>query len=233
MCRMIGFISLKPIEVTKYFESVKKQAQYGKHAPHKDGWGFAAYNKNEFNFKKSLKPIWEDTYKGPNEAEVAVIHARQASPNTKIVYQNAHPFIFQQNNEIYSLVHNGTIKSYPNSWGNELDSKIFANLIEERMKNSDFLTAFKDSVNLIKANCLFSSINSFVVSSKAFIALRLSDDSHKLFCKIQNDLFEVSTEPVYEDWVEIENGTIFYIQKIENALKIEKIKISVGSDQNN
>jgi glutamine amidotransferase len=230
---MIGFISSKPIEVAEYFEAVKKQAQYGKHAPHKDGWGFATYGKDEFNFKKSLKPIWEDVYKGPSEAEVAVIHARQASPNTKIIYQNAHPFVFQQNNEIWSLIHNGGIKSYPNSWGNELDSKIIANLIEGRIRNSDALTAVKDSVNLIKENCVFSSINFFLASSKVFIVLRLSDDSHKLFYKIQDDLFEVSTEPVETDWIEMENSTIFYVQKIENTLKIEKIRIFAEPDQNN
>jgi len=232
MCRMIGFISSVPIEVSKYFESVKKQAKYGKHAPHKDGWGFSTYNENEFNFKKSLKPMWEDTYERPYQAEIAVIHARQASPNTKIVYQNAHPFIFQQNNEIWSLVHNGTIKTYPNLWGNELDSKIFTNLIEERMRTSDPLKALKDSVDLIRANCNFSSLNSFLVSSKNFMALRLSDDSHKLFYKVKEDLFEISTEPVEEDWIEMENGTIFYAQKIEHTIEVKKIVIPIENKSN-
>lgn len=225
MCRMVGFISTKAVKVSKYFEAVKFQAEHGKHAPHKDGWGFATYNEDGFDFKKNLKPIWESTYSGPLKAQVAVIHARQASPSTKLIYQNDHPFVFQRDGEIWSFVHNGGITTHPAAWGNELDSKIFANLLEERIKFSDPLKAVMNSVDLIIKNCNFISLNSFLASSNIFISLRFSDDSHKLFYNRYDDLFEISTEPLEDIWNEMENNTIFYGQKTEKGIDIRKIKI--------
>lgn len=221
MCRMAGFISVKEEKTGKYLNAVKFQAEHGSNAPHKDGWGFTAYTDGGFDFKKSMKPIWQDLYSGPSKAKTAVIHARQASPSTELVYQNAHPFIFQMDGEIWSFVHNGTISKHPESWRDELDSKLFANLIEERMKTGDPSWAFADAAGMIRRNCEFTSINSFLVSSGVFMALRLSDEPHRLFYNNRGDLFEISTEPLEESWSEMENGTMLIARRTKTGIRLE------------
>ncbi len=225
MCRMIGFVSSDQISVLPYFNALINQAQYGKNAPHKDGWGFSTYAEGEFDFKKSLKPVFEDKYMGPSRAFAAVFHARQASPSTKIVYQNAHPFIFQRDQKIWSFAHNGTINNLPESLGNELDSKIYVNLIEDGMKRFEPSKAYKMAVEIIKKDCKFSSINSFLASDDEFMAVRVSDDGHKLFYRISPTLFEISTEPLDESWAEMNNDAMIIAKKVGRRIDVAKITL--------
>lgn len=226
MCRMIGYLADKDINVSPYFEALKFQAEHGKHSPHKDGWGYATYKEEEFNFKKSLKPVWEDTYNGPEKAKTAVLHARQASPSTPLVYQNAHPFIFQVNGEIWSFVHNGSIKNIPEEWGKELDSKVYANLIEEELKKGESpIESVKKVAEKIRNNCEITAINAFLVTSDQFLAVRHSDESHMLFYHADESIFEISTEAVKENWIEMKNPSMIFAQRKEGKIEFQFLEL--------
>ncbi len=226
MCRMIGFIASEDVSVSPYFEALKFQAEHGNHSPHKDGWGYATYREEEFNFKKSLRPIWKDIYNGPDKSETAVLHARQASPSTPLVYQNAHPFIFQIDGKIWSFVHNGSINGIPERWGKELDSKIYANLIEEELKKGNSpVESVKRVVEKIRSKCEFTAINAFLATSDHFLAIRYSDKSHKLFYHGDESVFELSTEAVKEDWVEMKNPSMILSQRKEGKIGFQILEL--------
>jgi predicted glutamine amidotransferase len=223
---MIGFIANKEIDVFPYFEALKFQAEYGNHAPHKDGWGYASYKEDEFNFKKSLKPIWKDAYSGPLKSETALLHARQASPSTPLTYQNAHPFVFQLNGKIWSFVHNGSIKNIPQDWGEELDSKIYANLLEEELKKGNSLIeSAKKVVEKIRTKCEITAVNAFLATSDQFLAIRYSDESHMLFYHVDENIFEISTEPVREDWIEMKNPSMILSERKKGKIEFQILKL--------
>ncbi len=222
MCRMIGFIASEEIDVLPYFEALRFQAEHGNHAPHKDGWGYATYKEEEFNFKKSLKPVWKDVYTGPIKSETALLHARQASPSTPLTYQNAHPFIFQVNGEIWSFVHNGSIKNIPQSWGKELDSKVYANLLEEELKKGiSPVESTRKVVEKIKSKCEIKAINAFLATSNQFLAIRYSDESHMLFYHVDENIFEISTEPVKKDWIEMKNSSMILSERKKGKIEFQ------------
>lgn len=86
-------------KLKKEFESIKPY--------HKDGWGIAYQDNNQFIIKKSLKPVFEDNTEEFNEIKTnfVILHARfKTVGDTK--FENTQPY--QHGEFVYC--HNGTIK---------------------------------------------------------------------------------------------------------------------------
>jgi len=224
MCRMVGFISSGLVDTTRYVYALKYQAERGNHAPHRDGWGFCIYTEDGCSLRKSIKPAFEDDYSGPHTGLTALFHARQASLGTTVTWQNAHPFVFQHSGKFWSFIHNGTIRKIPAAWGEELDSKIYANLIEQEMKHGlSPADALRSAIQMIWDQAEPDSINALLATDDELLTVRPCYPKATLFYRSSPRLFEVSTEPLGIPWEEVPIGTMFDIHRVGDGLSVQTI----------
>jgi predicted glutamine amidotransferase len=221
---MVGFISSDPVETAPYVQALKYQAKRGNHAPHPDGWGYCVYTGDGCTFRKSIRAAFEDDDTGPRVALTALYHARQASDSGTVTPQNAHPFVFQQSGKLWSFVHNGTIVKTPAAWGEEIDSKIYANLLEQQMKEeSSASEALQSVVEMIQSQAEADSLNALFATDDELVAMRCSDERHTLFYRSSPALLEVSTEPLAIPWREVPIGTMLDARHVGNEIVVQTI----------
>jgi len=89
------------------------------------------------------------------------------------------------------------------------------------LKDHDVLDAVKRAIEKIKSNCEFTAINAFLTNSNQFIAVRVSDESHTLFYHVGESIFEISTEAVEKNWVEMENSSVIFSQRKKERIEFQ------------
>ena len=119
MCRMVGVLSLKPINPSEYLIgapcSLLTQAEMGFQG---DGWGIGYYENKCLKVFKSFKPVYEEKELfskvcGSLRTNLFIAHVRKASnprglPREKLIgLENTQPF--RHNNLLFA--HNGSIKA--------------------------------------------------------------------------------------------------------------------------
>ncbi|RLE97425.1 MAG: hypothetical protein DRJ96_03940 [Thermoprotei archaeon] len=117
MCRMLGLISVRPVDAAKYLVedecSLLAQAIKGDQG---DGWGVGYYACGEPRVVKSPRPVWEEAERFKRVASQAashiiIAHVRKASnprglPRERLIgLENTQPFHHGR----YLFAHNGTI----------------------------------------------------------------------------------------------------------------------------
>lgn len=228
MCRMVGFISSGLVKTTPYVQALKYQAEHGILGPQRAGWGFCVYTEDGCSVKKSIKVAFEDDYTGPQAALTALFHARGTDPSTVVTVPNAHPFVFQNNGKFWSFVHNGTISKIPVAWGKEMDSKVYANLIEEQMKQGfSPAEALRSAIQMIQDQADHTSINALLATDDELLVVRPCLAKVTLFYHSSPTLFEVSTEPLAIPWEEVPVGTMFDVHRVADGLSVQTIPLQI------
>ncbi|MEM1574464.1 MAG: class II glutamine amidotransferase [Nitrososphaerota archaeon] len=120
MCRLFGFISIKPSNAKEFLIdsecSLYTQSYINKNSKQSDGWGIAYYKGTKPIVYKSINPIYNEKDKFLNvlnkiSSRIILAHIRKASnpkrlPIEKLLtIENVQPFYYKN----YVFIHNGTI----------------------------------------------------------------------------------------------------------------------------
>jgi predicted glutamine amidotransferase len=234
MCRMIGFLSTEARAVTPYFGELQRQAESGWGHPHATGWGVAAYGGNTRWLDRHLGPVYEQIYDGPAAASAAVLHARKASDtSTAGDAESLHPFQFSVQGTVWSFAHNGTIWDVPAEWRRTTDSKAFVDLLEQQMKSGKrVVESLRSVVSLLRDTCRHSALNCILMCQTEFLAVRSSDEEHRLYYRFSDHLFEASTEvppgsgeSTCDRWVELGQSQVVHATALEGRIGLEMLAL--------
>lgn len=245
MCRLLGIFGHNEAwkRILLEFSAL---AEYGKGAPHQDGWGLA--KSNEGNYAMSLvdkqlgsayqsQKFQEMVRSLIKQPQILLCHLRKASKNVPISFANAQPFITEK----WAFIHNGTIynaeslsrDSFYKITSDNSDTEYFFHYILTRLSKKE-----KDETELdVLSNAIsdmsldFSSINCFLSNGVDLFVIRWYKklgNYYTLFYNKSLDNVIICSEPIVdfldqENWVEIPNKSILRIQRPK--IEIEKINI--------
>ncbi|MHA1867385.1 MAG: class II glutamine amidotransferase [Candidatus Heimdallarchaeaceae archaeon] len=126
--------------------------------PHPDGFGYSVLKNDSFSTFHFLEPIFSTSvniYSEVKKGDIALLHARKASPGIEINIKNNHPFEQEFLGKKWVFMHNGTIKKEIifdknkfNPKGTTDSEKYFFKLLELIEKNGSLSS--KAVCNLIK-----------------------------------------------------------------------------------
>jgi len=266
VCRMLALIGtpsthsiskyeklVSALVSSAYYDPYAERIFGPKGASHKHGWGRATIYLEgggiSYSITKHIHPIY--VMKPPVQPAISVdteyfnpfvidlIHARAASPETKVNIFNVQPFEYiTENGSRLILAHNGSVDK--NRLVSELDGKI---LEEVAKKHSDtFVLGYrisqevKDSLDLN----VFRKYKEYVISALNLIALLITEDSidvmfgsyftndehanyYKLYLKNERNVLMISSSTAvdfyYDEedssgWIPVNKGE-FYTGKIK------------------
>jgi glucosamine--fructose-6-phosphate aminotransferase (isomerizing) len=179
MCGIIGIVSEKPLPASRAVTLIKKLEYRGY-----DSAGFLIVNDKEVKLFKDKGRI-EDIARKYNIdyyfGKIFLAHTRWAThgePNQ----QNAHP-VFDCTKKVF-VIHNGTLANFiklrdqlakTHEFESDTDSELIAHLIEEKLKELEPFTAFKEAVKELKG-------------SYAIVAY-IADENKLFFAKKDNPLW--------------------------------------------
>jgi predicted glutamine amidotransferase len=112
MCELFGMSSKLPTNVTF---SLSVFGERGGHlGPHKDGWGIAFNEGNDFRIIKEAAPASESACLRFIEAhdfksQIVISHIRRASDSTAPLFTNSHPFARELFGFTHVFAHNGEV----------------------------------------------------------------------------------------------------------------------------
>jgi len=206
MCRILSVVSTFENPISNFF--LRKFVDYSMTDrilgySHRDGWGVAWMENDEFKVFRSTKPIWEELDKiNGIKSNFFLIHARKATVGS-VSYENTHPFYIDD----VVFAHNGQVElnTYPQKYKpiGETDSEKFLDLILEfRDQLGDLKRAIMESLKYVRD---FHAIN-FVLASlrekKVYVLNYYNriDEPHNIHYtmylhKNDNELY-VSSEPL-------------------------------------
>jgi len=217
MCRMIGFVSETPIPAAPFLKALAVQAREGRECPHGDGWGMALRVNGHWLWVRQASPIWEGPLDALGElrADLGILHARQASPNTPINLNKVHPFVMpdprhpDEKNFVLIFCHNGTVRiperipvAVP---ADAIDSERYFALVVKSLKETNHLQSAVKSASetIINAGAQPSSLNCLLSDGESLIAYRgavLPEnlEYHTLYVQRSSGCTVLSTEPLPE-----------------------------------
>jgi len=92
MCRLLAVVSRNPMDVVKHLDAFAlvcaDSREFQGH-----GWGCAVWRNDSWDQYRTVRPIWEDTFRPPGGVHVLLAHARSAFHNEDIHVDNNMPFV--------------------------------------------------------------------------------------------------------------------------------------------
>ena len=238
MCRLLGYASRTPHTFSEVvgedFGAFVELAN-----EHCDGWGIAASNAGHTETSLYKEPIaatksahfQEEIDK--NEADGALLHLRWATAGMTQDANNTHPFT---HNGI-SFIHNGSISGFE-ALDAQIDPKYLAAItgttdseryfyfLLTQIDKLGMVEGTKATMNYIKANFSFSSINAMVMSEDTFLvacvfnpdkipeAFRVQGNYYDLrYTKTPDHVLVGSSGWDQEGWEEIPNDTLLVVDR--------------------
>ncbi len=246
MCRLLGIFGHNEAwkRILLGFSTL---AEYGKGAPHQDGWGLA--KSNEGNYAMSLvdkqlgsayqsQKFQKAVMSLIKQPQILLCHLRKASRNVPITFANTQPFITER----WAFIHNGTIYDaeslprdsfYKVTSDNSDTEYFFQYLLTKLSKKENDDTELELLSNAISdMSTDFSSINCFLSNGLDLFVIRWYKklgNYYTLFYNKSIDNAIICSEPMLFDflgqknWEEIPNKSILRIQRPK--IKIEIIDI--------
>jgi glutamine amidotransferase len=204
MCRMMGVVAQKPVQVTDYLPSLEHQARQGRHAPHPDGYGVVTAQTGALAVYKETVPIWERAeHFTAQTGSVILMHARKASRGS-CALENVHPFY--ADSPPLALVHNGTILDYQNLesvYGQPIratvsDTQIYFDLLARHYAQAgDVAASLVNAIETIARQCEFTALNALVTDGVNLAIARYGttqEEYYTLFTACATGAVLVSTE---------------------------------------
>ncbi|MCD6547696.1 MAG: glutamine--fructose-6-phosphate transaminase (isomerizing) [Nanoarchaeota archaeon] len=234
MCGIIGYIGTKNA-VSLVLSGLKKLEYRGY-----DSAGIATIS-NKLVVKKDVGKIDEVFSKidvSNIKSNIAIGHTRWAT-HGKVTKENAHPHT-DCKNEI-AIVHNGIIENFKelkeelikkgHVFKSETDSEVIAHLIEEEMKNKDFVNAFFECLKKLKGSYAIVAIyekEKKMVAARKESPLVVGVANHGFFISSDVPSFIDETKKViylYDgDVVVINNGLKIYNNGVEVKREIDSVE---------
>ncbi len=203
MCRMAAFSSERTVDIKPYFDHLQRMAKEGKKSPHPHGWGMFCVGGGKVIYHRSEKAAFED--EPPIfRANLCIMHARKASPGTKVWPYAVHPFLFMKDGKIFALAHNGSLDLAEE----EKERLIFGvdtEILLERMAEGWF-------EGLVKLAGRASSLTTLVSDGEKLWAFRCctkSCDYYTLFLREEEGIVVISSEG---EGRELRNGELLGIE---------------------
>ncbi len=226
MCRMYAEIHI--FDRSYFFHRLWQLSKY-----HPDGWGIVYKYDKKIICKHSTLSAYKDEnfekYFFNIPPTIALVHLRKKTSGT-VKLENTQPFV--KNSWIF--MHNGCIEDYnkllrfiniSKLCGNT-DSEIYFHLFRKHLKKHTVYEAVKKTIDLIKTNCKYSSLN-FIASEghKLYILCEYTKMKkyYTLWSKAQNNSFIVFSEKFAEDSIQIKNHSFVVVDR---HLKISKLSFS-------
>ncbi len=230
MCRLLGFTSTERKSfydvVGSEFDTFVKLS-----AEHKDGWGLAF----DGHIQKDLKAAHESPELTDSARSIAtkgaLLHLRQASKGISVDIDNNHPFT----HETITFMHNGTIlpgdaaeqfiaSKYKSLVQGTTDSERYFYALISMVDEVGLVEGVRKTVNQIRANANYSSLNIIVQTPDALIAVCefnpenksewSSEDHYELrFKKDGTDLVIASTGWGNSDWQHLDNHQMLVVDR--------------------
>jgi len=246
MCRLLGLVGYFDFwrDIVLEFPQL---AEYGKGAPHQDGWGIAKANEGNFAMSLVDKQLGSAylslSYKNAVESlikqpQIIFCHMRKASPNISVTLPNAQPFVTER----WAFIHNGTIynaeslprDSFYKFTSNNSDTEYFFHYLltklSKKEKDETELEALSNAISDMTTN--FSSLNCMLSNGEDIFVVRWykkSSNYYTLFYYKGFDNVIICSEPLSIDyldknhWEEIPNKSVLRIQR--PMIEIEKLSI--------
>ena len=244
MCRML--VALGNVNILPLIEGLKHMAKNGskvtshmvknltdeelkkvfetKQPYHDDGWGIAYQDNNQFQIKKSLKPVFEDNTEEFNKIKnnFVLLHARFKTVGEKKL-ENTQPY---QHNE-FVFCHNGTIKKeiiYNKDKfklkGNTDSEQLFYSILSKELPIKEAIKKTFDEIELKpNSNIILSNKEKTYIYS----SYRTIPDYIQMYVGKGENLLVISSEILpqlnitwkklpFEKVIEINNNTLEIIQ---------------------
>jgi len=211
MCRMIGFASADPMDVTPFLARLSDFSQSGnlvdgwERRPggnHPDGWGIAWRGEGRIRILGSGKPANADPLlsRSGMTTDRFIGHVRYASDLATVNASNAHPFLVRET----ALAHNGTFRG---KIGEEARSRGVSDTLvfHERLSAlwvEKTLSRLREALAEILGDPGqvgdYSAANLLIASGEALFALRhyrREGDYYTLYLRSEPGLAVVASEP--------------------------------------
>jgi len=226
MCRMIGFASAEPVDVTPFLVALSDLSRRGnlvdrwERRPggnHPNGWGIAYRREGEIRLLRSGKPANAD----PMLSEIRVTtdrfigHVRYASNTATVNASNAHPFLVLGT----ALAHNGTFRGKIGeeaSLRNVSDTLVFLERLSALWGERTF-SRLREALGEILGDPglvgEYSAANLLIASGEALFALRnyrRDEDYYTLFLHAAPGQAVVASQPLDDTpgWRPLGNGEL-------------------------
>ncbi len=92
MCRILAVTSSVPMNAALHLDAFAGLCRASREYQG-DGWGCAVWRGGGWDLYRSLRPVWEDTFRPGGQIRVLMAHARSAFRNEGIAVENTMPFV--------------------------------------------------------------------------------------------------------------------------------------------
>ncbi|HBT25093.1 MAG TPA: hypothetical protein DEA58_00155 [Pseudothermotoga sp.] len=205
VCRMIGFSFKSERSIDDFFAHLQNMAKNGKFAPHDHGWGIYALNGENVVYHRSQRPIFDDTFPSL-KLNAGIIHARKASEHLPVSILQVHPFI---DNCGKAFCHNGTIYDIPFHF---IESDTYSYFFKIRQFNS--YEELLEKIAYVAQNFKHTGMNFLMMNKNdllVYCGYNTNADYYTLWYNDKNG-FVVCSEPMNNDYVPMENKTMFVVK---------------------
>lgn len=190
MCRLLGLIANKPVDLEFSLEKFKELSTYNP-----DGWGIGWYENNYPHVSKQALPAKARDSEFPIlskivRSKIIIAHVRNRGTGAPPSVENSHPFQYKN----WLFAHNGAIDrecflsllkdEYKNALEGRTDSEVYFYWILQNIEeHGDVIVGIKYAVNQIKAKS-YSGLNFLLSDGVSLYAFRYSSrprDYYSLF----------------------------------------------------
>ena len=186
MCRLLGLIANKPVDLAF---SLKKFEKFASRNP--DGWGIGWYSQRQANvFKEGIPANNSPNYPQMSKqvrSHIIISHVRLGT-GAEPARRNSHPFIYKN----WMFAHNGCVnryhlesllyEEYLSRIEGETDSELyFYWLLQNITEKGDMIKGIKSAVDEIINNGSYSGLNFILSDGTRVYAFRYSESSSEYY----------------------------------------------------
>ncbi|MEJ5229441.1 MAG: hypothetical protein WHT65_05520 [Pseudothermotoga sp.] len=212
---MIGFSFKDEKPVERFFTHLQYMAKNGKFSPHDHGWGIYGLKDGHVVYHRSEKPVFDDSFPFV-KLKTGIIHARKASEHLPVSVLQIHPFIDDSGK---AFCHNGTVYDIPFDF---IESDTYSYFLA--IKKFSSYEELREKIADVAKNYRYTSMNFLMINKGDLIVYcgySTNPDYYTLWYK-NREGFVVCSEPMGDDYLPMENKTIFVVRdgEIINRLSL-------------
>jgi predicted glutamine amidotransferase len=244
MCRLLGFVSRRPITLTELLGQKELAEFTDLSLKHADGWGFARAAGDGVEVVKApdaarTSPLFTRVA-AEHAAQVGLLHLRWATLGLSVLPENTHPFTDGR----IAFAHNGSVKP-PQS----LDPLIPDDLAHMRhgttdseryflatlgaARSGDPATALERTAARISRECVFGSLTAMIATPDELQVISLFDPVaeakeeephyYRIGYRADADAVVVSSSGWGSGWSYIQNGEMLTVDRATLEVTIRRV----------
>lgn len=247
MCRLLGFVSRKPVSVNHLLEDVLESfIEVSRH--HDDGWGLAWYDEHgHLHMSKAPEAAHASEEFAHTVEEIRtdamISHVRWATPGFSLCFENTHPFTYNR----MAFAHNGAVAPNEKLEGfiaPHLQSEIAGMTDSERyflallseIENAPPVEAFRTHLRSMHQHMQSSSLNCLLLTPEALYAVcdfdanaplaQKDPDYFHLQYQVRPDAIVVGSTGLNQDvgWEILRSGQMLVVER--DTLKMTIVDVA-------